>query len=63
MPAYDKGDIQRRMHGAVEALKHDLGGRCRTVLGYPCKDTLEIGECRLAHEHPHTLKCSSRCRT
>src|SRR3954471_11725731 len=26
MPAYDKGDIQRRMHGAVEALKHDLGG-------------------------------------
>jgi ribosome recycling factor len=26
MPAYDKADIQRRMHGAVEALKHDLGG-------------------------------------
>jgi ribosome recycling factor len=26
MPAYDKGDISRRMHGAVEALKHDLGG-------------------------------------
>jgi ribosome recycling factor len=26
MPAYDKGDIQRRMHGAVEVLKHDLGG-------------------------------------
>src|SRR3712207_4239272 len=26
MPAYDKNDIQRRMHGAVEALKHDLGG-------------------------------------
>ena len=26
MPAYDKGDVQRRMHGAVEALKHDLGG-------------------------------------
>jgi ribosome recycling factor len=26
MPAYDKDDIQRRMHGAVEALKHDLGG-------------------------------------
>ena len=26
MPAYDKGDIQRRMHGAVEALRHDLGG-------------------------------------
>ncbi len=26
MPAYDKSDIQRRMHGAVEALKHDLGG-------------------------------------
>jgi ribosome recycling factor len=26
MPAYDKSDIQRRMHGAVESLKHDLGG-------------------------------------
>ena len=26
MPAYDKADIQRRMHGAVEALKHDFGG-------------------------------------
>ena len=26
MPAYDKADIDRRMHGAVEALKHDLGG-------------------------------------
>ena len=26
MPAYEKADIQRRMHGAVDALKHDLGG-------------------------------------
>ena len=27
MPAsVDKADIQRRMHGAVEALRHDLGG-------------------------------------
>ena len=26
MPAYDKADIQRRMHGALENLKHDLGG-------------------------------------
>jgi ribosome recycling factor len=26
MPAYDKADIQRRMHGALEVLKHDLGG-------------------------------------
>ena len=26
MASYDKGDLQRRMHGAVEALKHDLGG-------------------------------------
>ena len=26
MPAYDKADLHRRMHGAVEALKHDLGG-------------------------------------
>ena len=26
MPAYDKADLQRRMHGALEALKHDLAG-------------------------------------
>src|SRR5918992_3061751 len=26
MPAYNKADLSRRMHGAVEALKHDLGG-------------------------------------
>ena len=26
MPSYDKADLQRRMHGAVEALKHELGG-------------------------------------
>ncbi|MFM7027235.1 MAG: ribosome recycling factor [Chakrabartia sp.] len=26
MPAYEKGDIERRMHGAVESLKSDLGG-------------------------------------
>jgi ribosome recycling factor len=26
MAGYDKADLQRRMHGAVEALKHDLGG-------------------------------------
>lgn len=26
MAAYDKADLERRMHGAVEALKHDLAG-------------------------------------
>ena len=26
MPAYDKTDLERRMAGAVDALKHDLGG-------------------------------------
>lgn len=26
MPAYDKADLERRMQGAVEALKHDLAG-------------------------------------
>ena len=26
MPAYDKADVQRRMQGAIEALKNDLGG-------------------------------------
>ena len=44
MPAYDKADIQRRMHGAVEALKHDLGGlrtgRASTTLLEPV--TVEV---------------------
>lgn len=26
MPAYDKSDLERRMNGAVESLKHDLAG-------------------------------------
>ena len=26
MPAYDKSDLERRMAGAVDALRHDLGG-------------------------------------
>ncbi|MBV9527100.1 ribosome recycling factor [Sphingomonas sp.] len=26
MPAFDKADLQRRMHGAIDALKHDLVG-------------------------------------
>ena len=26
MAAYDKADLERRMNGAVEALKHDLAG-------------------------------------
>ncbi|RZM31869.1 MAG: ribosome recycling factor, partial [Sphingomonas sp.] len=26
MAAYDKSDLERRMAGAVEALKHDLAG-------------------------------------
>lgn len=26
MPSYDKADLERRMHGAVESLRHDLAG-------------------------------------
>lgn len=26
MPAYEKADLQRRMQGAIDSLKHDLGG-------------------------------------
>jgi len=44
MPAYDKADIQRRMHGAVEALKHDLvglrTGRASTSLLDPVQVTV-----------------------
>ncbi len=44
MAAYDKADLERRMHGAVEALKHDLGGlrtgRASTMLLEPV--TVEV---------------------
>ena len=44
MAAYDKADIQRRMTGAVEALKHDLSGlrtgRASTTLLEPV--TVEV---------------------
>jgi hypothetical protein len=32
MPAYDKNDINRRMHGALEVLKHDLAGLRSSVI-------------------------------
>ena len=44
MPAYNKGDLERRMRGAVESLKHDLGGlrtgRANTALLDPV--TVEV---------------------
>lgn len=44
MPAYNKADIERRMHGAVDSLKHDLGGlrtgRANTALLDPI--TVEV---------------------
>ena len=44
MAQYDKSDVERRMHGAVEALKHDLAGlrtgRANTALLDPV--TVEV---------------------
>ena len=44
MPAYSKPDLERRMAGAVEALKHDLGGlrtgRASTTLLDPVQVTV-----------------------
>ena len=44
MPKYDKADLERRMHGAVESLKHDLAGlrtgRANTALLDPI--TVEV---------------------
>lgn len=44
MPAYNRADLERRMHGAVESLKHDLGGlrtgRANTALLDPV--TVEV---------------------
>ena len=44
MAAYDKSDLERRMAGAVEALKHDLGGlrtgRAQTTLLDPVMVTV-----------------------
>ena len=44
MAKYDKADLDRRMHGAVESLKHDLAGlrtgRAHTALLDPV--TVEV---------------------
>jgi len=44
MPAYDKADLERRMSGATESLRHDLGGlrtgRASTTLLEPV--TVEV---------------------
>lgn len=44
MAKYDKADLERRMHGAVESLRHDLGGlrtgRANTTLLDPI--TVEV---------------------
>jgi ribosome recycling factor len=44
MPKYDKADLERRMKGAVESLRHDLGGlrtgRANTTLLEPV--TVEV---------------------
>ena len=43
MPAYDKSDLQRRMHGAVEALKHDLGGLRTGRASTALLDPVQVG--------------------
>lgn len=44
MPKYDKSDLERRMKGAVESLRHDLGGlrtgRANTTLLEPVMVTV-----------------------
>ena len=40
--AIDKSDIQRRMHGAVDALKHDLGGLRTGRASTALLDTIQV---------------------
>jgi ribosome recycling factor len=42
MPTYDKSDLQRRMHGAVDALKHDLGGLRTGRASTALLDTIQV---------------------
>jgi ribosome recycling factor len=42
MPTYDKSDLQRRMHGAVEALKHELGGLRTGRASTALLDTIQV---------------------
>jgi ribosome recycling factor len=42
MPTYDKSDLQRRMHGAVEALKHELGGLRTGRASIALLDTISV---------------------
>ena len=38
----DKSDLQRRMHGAVEALRHDLGGLRTGRASTALLDTIQV---------------------
>ena len=50
MAAYDKADLERRMHGAVEALKHDLQGlRTGPCLRPACSIPLSVEVYGSAH--------------
>jgi ribosome recycling factor len=42
MPAYDKADVKRRMAGAVDALKHDLGGLRTGRASTALLDTIQV---------------------
>src|SRR5215218_3210911 len=42
MPTYDKSDLQRRMHGAVEALRHKLGGLRTGRASIALLDTISV---------------------
>ena len=42
MPTYDKSDLQRRMHGAVEALRHELGGLRTGRASIALLDTISV---------------------
>src|SRR5215212_6915330 len=42
MPTYDKSDLQRRMHGAVDALRHELGGLRTGRASIALLDTISV---------------------
>ena len=42
MAKYDKADLQKRMHGALEALKHDLSGLRTGRANIALLDTIKV---------------------
>jgi len=72
MAKYDKADIERRMHGAIDSLKHDLSGlrtgRANTALLEPVQvevygSLMPLNQVAVSIRSSTARLCGCRCPT